>query len=274
MPDHLNPPHGGELVNLLAAADRTFELQSASRDWPSWDLTPRQLCDLELILNGGFSPLTGFLTRAGYESVCQSTRLANGTLWPMPITLDVSDAMAGQLQTGSTLALRDSEGVMLAVLHVEDLWRPDKEAEASSVFGTTDRVHPGVGALLNSPHATYVGGRVEGLQLPVHYDYRPLRMTPAEVRAEFARRGWERIAAFQTRNPMHRAHVEMSMSAARNAGTNLLIHPVVGMTKPGDVDHYTRVRAYQAILPHYPDAMAMLALLPLAMRMGGPREAV
>jgi sulfate adenylyltransferase len=271
--DTLNAPHGGTLVNLLAAPERAAELQAASKDWPSWDLTPRQLCDLELLLNGGFSPLTGFMTRADYESVCANMRLANGILWPMPITLDVTEAFASALKTGDIVALRDAEGVMLAALHVEEIWTPDKEAEAQSVFGTTDRAHPGVAAL-DRANPVYVGGRLEGLQLPVHYDYVSLRRTPAELRETFARQGWTKVVAFQTRNPMHRAHYELTLRAARDANAKLLIHPVVGMTKPGDVDHYTRVRCYKAIIETYPADTAMLSLLPLAMRMGGPREAV
>ncbi|HEY0872615.1 MAG TPA: bifunctional sulfate adenylyltransferase/adenylylsulfate kinase [Vicinamibacterales bacterium] len=271
--DTLNAPHGGTLVNLLAAPERVAELQAESRAWPSWDLTPRQLCDLELLLNGGFSPLTGFMNKADYNSVCASMRLAGGTLWPMPITLDVPEAFASTLKTGDTVALRDAEGVMLAALHVEDIWTPDKEVEAQSVFGTTDRVHPGVAAL-DRANPVYVGGRLEGLQLPVHYDYTALRRTPAELREIFARQGWTNVVAFQTRNPMHRAHYELTLRAARDAGAKLLVHPVVGMTKPGDVDHYTRVRCYKAIIETYPADTAMLSLLPLAMRMGGPREAV
>jgi sulfate adenylyltransferase len=270
----MNAPHGGTLQNLLADADRAAELQAASKDWKSWDLTPRQLCDLELLVNGGFSPLTGFMTRADYEAVCQTMRLADGTLWPMPITLDVPEAVASTLQAGETLALRDPEGVMLAALSVEEVWQPDREAEAQSVFGTTNREHPGVAALLDRAHPWYVGGRIEGLQLPVHYDYHSLRLTPADMRAEFARLGWTRVVAFQTRNPLHRAHQELTLRAAEEAGAKLLIHPVVGMTKPGDVDHYTRVRCYQALMSTYPADAAMLSLLPLAMRMGGPREAV
>jgi sulfate adenylyltransferase len=280
--DHLVPPHGGKLVNLLVDPERAAWLREASRDWPSWDLTPRQLCDLELLLNGGFSPLTGFLTRRDYDRVLAEMRLAGGLLWPIPITLDVArEAVEGgnggashPIEPGRMLALRDPEGVMLAALHVEDVWEPDLEAEAQAVFGTTDPEHPGVAYLLRQSGPVYVGGRLEGLQLPVHYDYRSLRHTPAELRAEFARMGWRRVVAFQTRNPMHRAHQELTLRAAREAEANLLIHPVVGMTKPGDVDHYTRVRCYLALLPSYPRNTAMLSLLPLAMRMGGPREAV
>ncbi len=274
MHDHLNPPHGGELVNLLATPDRSFELQTASRDWPSWDLTPRQLCDLELLLNGGFSPLRGFMSRADYESVCSKMRLANGHLWPIPINLDVTEEFAKKLEPGKTIALCDAEGAMLAALHVEDVWQPDKPAEAQSVFGTTSTGHPGVAHLLKQAHPWYVGGRLEGIRVPVHYDFRNLRLTPAELRAEFIRMGWRRVVAFQTRNPMHRAHQELTLRAAKSVGANLLINPSVGMTRPGDVEYYVRVRCYEALLSKYPKDTVKLNLLPLAMRMGGPREAV
>ena len=274
MADHLNPPHGGTLVSLIVDSERAAELKAASRDWPSWDLTSRQLCDLELLLNGGFSPLRGFLTKRDYARVCHEMRLGGGVLWPMPITLDVTEQLGQRLAPGAQLALRDPEGVMLAVLHVEDVWCPDRAAEAQAVFGTANREHPGVAYLLDRAHPVYVGGQLEGVQFPVHYDYRPLRRTPAELRAEFAKRGWRKVVAFQTRNPMHRAHQELTLRAAKEVEANLLIQPVVGMTKPGDVDHYTRVRCYQALVPTYPANTAMLSLLPLAMRMGGPREAI
>jgi sulfate adenylyltransferase len=261
-------------VDLVAAPQRAAELKAASRDWPSWDLTPRQLCDLELLLNGGFAPLQGFLGRDDHEAVCADLRLADGSLWPIPVTLDLPEAVARGLDPGTPLALRDHEGVLLAVLHVSDVWQPDREAEAKAVFDTADTAHPGVRHLLEATHPFYAGGRVEGVQLPVHHDFRRLRRTPAELRAEFHTRGWERIVAFQTRNPLHRAHQELTLRAARDAEANLLIHPVVGLTKPGDVDHYTRVRCYEAILRGYPEGRALLSLLPLAMRMGGPREAV
>jgi sulfate adenylyltransferase len=274
MLDHLNAPHGGSLVDLIAVTDRRSELRERSRDWPSWDLTPRQLCDLELLITGGFSPLAGFMTRADYEQVCANMRLEDGTLWPMPITLDVTEEAATGLSFGDHLALRDPEGVMLATLRVEDLWRPDLGAEAEQVFGTGNAEHPGVAFLTNQSHPVYIGGRLEGVELPTHYDFRQLRKSPAALREEFASRGWTKVVAFQTRNPMHRAHVELTLRAASEVGANLLIHPSVGMTKPGDVDHYTRVRCYQAVLDRYPANTAALALLPLAMRMGGPREAV
>ncbi len=274
MPDHLVTPHGGKLLTLLADPDRAAELKLASRESPSWDLTPRQLCDLELLLNGAFSPLEGFLTRADYESTCVGMRLANGILWPIPVTLDISEALARTVAPGSDLALRDPEGVLLAALHVEDVWKPDRVAEAQAVYATTNPEHPGVAHLLNETNPWYVGGRIEGIGLPTHYDFTALRSTPAEVRSEFQRLGWRRIVAFQTRNPLHRAHQELTLRAALEADAHLLLHPVVGMTKPSDVDHYTRVRCYQAILNRYPPHTVKLALLPLAMRMAGPREAL
>ena len=272
---HLIPPHGGELIDLIAQPERIAELKSRSKEWPSWDLTGRQLCDLELLVTGGFSPLRGFMIRADYEGVCHNMRLANGTLWPMPITLDVTEEFAKKLTPGtSKVALRDPEGVMLAVLNVEEVWQPDRKAEAQAVFASTSAAHPGAAYTINKANPWYVGGTLEGTQLPSHYDFRNLRLTPAEVRAEFARVGWRRVVAFQTRNPMHRAHVELAFRASKQVEASLLIHPVVGMTKPGDVDYYTRVRCYQLLLSKFPQSTAKLSLLPLAMRMGGPREAI
>src|SRR5678815_2281345 len=272
---HLVAPHGGELVDLKLDQENAAELKARSKDFPSWDVTSRQVRDLELLLSGGFSPLRGFMNRDEYERVCQEMRLSNGLVWPIPITLDVPDAFAKSLKPGSSkIALRDSEGVMLAVLYVEDVWQPDRKAEAQSVFGTTSTLHPGVDYLLNKGHGWYVGGRVEGLQLPTHYDFRTLRLTPSDLRAEFVSLGWRRIVGFQTRNPMHRAHVELTFRAASHVEASLLIHPSVGMTRPGDVDYFTRVRCYQLLVSKYPRGTAKLALLPLAMRMGGPREAV
>jgi sulfate adenylyltransferase len=272
--DHLITPHGGELINRIVDAAAAAALKAQSKDWKSLDLTPRQLCDLEMIVNGAFSPLTGFMNKADYEKVCADMRLADTTLWPMPITLDVSEEFAKELKHGEKVALRDPEGMMPAVLTVGEVWRPDKQAEAESVFGTANTEHPAVDYLMNTAGPWYVGGTVEGIQTPEHYDFKPLRHTPAELRNQFARLGWRTVIAFQTRNPMHRAHFELTERAVKEYEANLLIHPVVGMTKPGDIDHYTRVRCYQALLPHYPKNTVMLSLLPLAMRMGGPREAL
>jgi sulfate adenylyltransferase len=267
-------PHGGTLVDLLATRERRRELDVVAHAWPSWELTAQQLCDLELLACGGFSPLRGFMDRATWESVCAAMRLPNGTLWPIPVTLDVDDATARSVGPGSGLSLRDSDGGLLAVLVVGEIWRRDREAEAEAIYGTLDRAHPGVSALLERSHETCVAGVVEGVASPRHYDFERLRFTPRELRDEFGRRGWRRVVAFQTRNPMHRVHLELTRRAAAEVDASLLIHPVVGTTRPGDVDYFTRVRCYQALMPYYTPSTAMLALLPLAMRMAGPREAV
>lgn len=267
-------PYGGVLAPLLVEPARAEALKRESRDWPSWDLTPRQVCDLELLLNGGFSPLPGFMGRADYERVCREMRLQDGTLWPIPVVLDVSEAFAAKLAPGAQVALRDPEGVILAVLSLDEQWRPDREAEAASVFGTASSEHPGVRFLYEQVGPVYLGGRVAGLELPQHHDFRYLRQSPANLRRRLGELGWRRVIAFQTRNPMHRAQFELTLRAAREQQAGLLVHPVVGMTQPGDLDHFCRVRCYQALLPRYPDQLALLSLLPLSMRMAGPREAV
>jgi sulfate adenylyltransferase len=274
MADNMNQPHGGTLINLLVSPERAQELRDQSQAWISLDLNQRQLCDLELLVNGGFSPLRTFMKQADYASVLTDMRLSDGTIWPMPVNLDVSEAFADKLQAGQTIALRDFEGVMLAALTVSEIYQPDHTAEATAVFGTTDTAHPGVSYLFTKAGSHYLSGRLEGLQLPMHYDFTEMRHTPAELRALLSKRGWDRIVAFQTRNPMHRAHVEVTMRAARENEANLLIQPTVGMTKPGDIDHFTRVRVYKALASRFPSSTTMISLLPLAMRMGGPREAV
>jgi sulfate adenylyltransferase len=268
------PPYGGELVELRVAGARADELRAELPRLPSWSLTPRQLCDLELLAVGAFSPLRGFTTRAETESVCRTMRLPGGALWPIPATLDVEPALADRLAAGDRLALRDPEGLPLAVLTVAEAWLHDREAEAQAVYGTLDPAHPGVDHLLRRTNQAALAGRLEVLRLPAHFDFVELRATPAELRAEFARRGWRRVVAFQTRNPMHRAHFELTRRAAERIGGGLLIHPTVGPTRPGDVDHFTRVRCYQRLLPRYAPGSVRLALLPLAMRLAGPREAL
>lgn len=267
-------PHGGHLVNLVAPSTELATLKSEASQLASWDLTARQLCDLELLLNGGFSPLKGFMCRQDYECVLDQMRLKDGTLWPIPVTLDISEDFAAAIKPGNSIALRDPEGLVLAILDVEELWTPDRQQEAEKVYGTSDDKHPAVQYLQHDSHPVYVGGTLRGLQLPHHYDCGHLRHTPQQMREYFQRMGWNRVVAFQTRNPMHRAHQELTFAAARQVEANLLIHPVVGMTKPGDVDYLTRVRCYESILPRYPEHTTMLSLLPLAMRMGGPREAL
>ncbi|HUL82427.1 MAG TPA: sulfate adenylyltransferase, partial [Gammaproteobacteria bacterium] len=270
----LKEPHGGELKNLYLDEAEVRAEKTRSRDLPSWDLTMRQVCDVEMLMNGAFSPLEGFLDEKDYRSVVSKMRLASGVIWPMPITLDVTPAFADKLKVGASIALRDPEGVLVATMEVSSIYRPDKAQEAQGVFGTTDETHPGVSYLLRRANEVYLGGRIRGVEAPSHYDFRHLRDTPRELRDRFQKLGWRRVVAFQTRNPMHRAHQELTFRAAKEVEANLLIQPVVGMTKPGDVDHYTRVRCYEHLLKAYPEQTTALSLLPLAMRMGGPREAV
>ncbi len=267
-------PHGGELKELYLDDAAAIAEKQKAKEYKSWDLTDRQLCDLDLILNGAFSPLDGFLVRADYDSVLSDLRLKSGIIWPMPVTLDVSQAFADTLKSGEHIALRDQEGVLIATLAVADIWTPDKAHEAKAVFGTDDQKHPGVDYLHNTAGPVYLGGTVRGVEAPTQYDFRTLRNSPSEMRAQFRKMGWRRVVAFQTRNPLHRAHQELTFRAAREAEANLLIHPVVGLTKPGDVDHYTRVRCYEHVLEQYPEQTTSLSLLNLAMRMAGPREAV
>jgi sulfate adenylyltransferase len=262
------------IPELYVSYESAQKLKQDAADLPSWDLTARQVCDLELLMNGGFAPLKGFLGQADYERVVEEMRLEDGSLWPMPITLDVTEKFAGTVEPGQDIALRDPEGVILAILSITDKWSPDKAKEAEKVFGADDLAHPAVYYLHHVAGPVYLGGSITGIQPPTHYDFRARRDTPNELRAYFRKLGWRRVVAFQTRNPLHRAHQELTFRAAREAQANLLIHPVVGMTKPGDVDHFTRVRCYEAVLDKYPGATTTMSLLNLAMRMAGPREAV
>jgi len=258
----------------MVTEERISELKQDFVHLQSWTLNDRQICDLEMIMNGGFSPLIGFLAQEDYDAVCTDMRLQNNDLWPIPITMDVTENTAENLAKKDKLVLRDKEGFALAVLTIGDIWKPDRKKAAEQVYGTIDETHPGVNYLLHESNPIYIGGSVEGVHVPKHYDYQDLRHTPAQLREEFDRMGWSNIVAFQTRNPMHRAHVELTHRASAEANANLLIHPVVGLTKPGDVNHYTRVRCYQKIMGKYTDNTASLSLLPLAMRMAGPREAL
>jgi len=259
---------------LYVSYDNAQKIKMEAAELVSWDLTPRQICDLELLMNGGFNPLKGFLSQADYNCVVENMRLADDALWPIPITLDVSQGFADSVELGQDIALRDQEGVILATITVTDSWLPNKAREAEMVFGSDDLAHPAVNYLHNQAGAVYLGGPVTGIQQPVHYDFRSRRNTPNELRAYFHKMGWRRVVAFQTRNPLHRAHQELTFRAAKEAQANLLIHPVVGMTKPGDIDHFTRVRCYEAVLDQYPSSTTAMSLLNLAMRMAGPREAV
>ncbi|MBD3677226.1 MAG: bifunctional sulfate adenylyltransferase/adenylylsulfate kinase [Rhodobacteraceae bacterium] len=270
----MQPANLVPVPELYVSYESAQKLKVEAAQLTSWDLTPRQICDLELLMNGGFNPLKGFLSEADYDSVVEKMRLADGTLWPMPITLDISEDFAAKIEVGQDIALRDQEGVILAMMSVTDKWVPNKAREAEKVFGADDIAHPAVNYLHHKAGKVYLGGPITGIQQPVHYDFKARRDTPNELRAYFRKLGWRRVVAFQTRNPLHRAHQELTFRAAKEVEANLLIHPVVGMTKPGDIDHFTRVRCYEAVLDQYPASTTSMSLLNLAMRMAGPREAV
>eukprot|EP01094_Clydonella_sp_ATCC50884_P010647 TRINITY_DN2040_c0_g1_i1.p1 TRINITY_DN2040_c0_g1~~TRINITY_DN2040_c0_g1_i1.p1 ORF type:complete len:603 (+),score=247.31 TRINITY_DN2040_c0_g1_i1:40-1809(+) len=276
-----NAPYGSKAQNndpdqklgLMLEGDAWQAARDEATHLPDIVLSERQACDIELLINGGFSPLTGFLNEADYKGCVENMRLADGTLWPMPITLDVNEETSKKFKVGDRVGLRNGETDLLAILTVESIYKPDKALEAANVFGSPDdKCHPAIRYLFDEAGDFYIGGTVHGLQLPAHYDFTDIRLTPTELRQRFAENAFQRIVGFQTRNPMHRSHRELTLMAARDAKANVLIHPVVGMTKPGDVDHYTRVRVYKEIIKTYPKGMAYLSLLPLAMRMAGPRE--
>ena len=265
-------PYGGELINLVVQGDEHEELTHRASELDSLQLSARSLCDLELLATGAFSPLDRFMGKADYTRVINEMRLQNGTLFPIPITLPVAD-IAG-VRAGEEIALRSPKNDLLAIMKVEEIFEWNAQEEARLVLGTEDARHPLVSEM-SSWGRYYISGPLKVLNLPIHYDFTDLRNTPGQVRAALTKLGSANVVAFQTRNPIHRAHEELTKRAAAQIGGSLLIHPVVGMTKPGDVDHYTRVRAYRALVERYYDkSKTVLSLLPLAMRMAGPREAL
>ena len=269
-----NKPHGGSLVNLLVDDQRAAKLKEIVFNLPDIILNDRQLCDLELLSTGAFSPLMGFMTRSDYESVLDRMRLQNDQLWPIPIYLDVGELQARGLEVGQSVALRDPEGFLLAIMHIEDIWQADRQKEAIKIYGTADRNHPGTDYLFSSVGDYYLGGALEVISTPLHFDFKQLRMTPAEIRASFKKLSWKRMVGFLTHNPIHRPQFEMTINAMQQGRTNLLLLPIAGMTRPGDFDHFTRVRCYRHVVRHYPPDSHILSMLPLAMRMSGPREAL
>ncbi len=267
-------PCGEKLVDLIVSAERAEELKALSAEIPSIQLSERAACDLELLATGAYSPLDRFMGQADYERVIHEMRLADGHLFPIPITLPVGDADAEALSLDSKVALRSAKNELLAIMHVDEIYAWDRRQAASEVFGTEDFRHPLVAEMQRWGDVN-ISGPIEVLQVPPHNDFRDLRMTPAQTRARLEKLGRTNVVAFQTRNPLHRVHEEIVRRAIDKVDGVLLLHPVVGMTKPGDVDHFTRVRTYKVLADQYLETdRALLALLPLAMRMAGPREAL
>lgn len=271
---HLITPYKGTLVNLLLEETLADKVKLESESYSAVTLNQRQQCDLELLVGGALSPLTGFMNESDYNAVINHTALADGTLWPIPYYLDITKSEAEVINVGDTIALNDVEGFMSATLTVESKWIPDKDLEAKQIYGTLDTEHPGVEYLMNTVGDVYLGGKVDAIQLPFHYDFETLRFSPLELRQHFDKLGWRSIVAYHTSKPMHAVHYEMTMRASKQANVHLLIHPVVGMSKPGDLHYYTRVHCYEAILEKYPKSLVALALTPIAMRMAGPKEAL
>lgn len=265
-------PYGGKLVNLVASGEEREELLARANKLPAVQISARSLCDLELLAIGAFSPLDRFMGKADYERVLTEMRLKDGTLFPMPVTLPLDESALPKW--GEAITLNDARNNTLAIMQIEDIFHYDPQRETRLVFGTTDPKHPMVSEMVRWGKV-YVTGELKVINLPIYHDFVDLRRTPAEVRALLEKMGNANVVAFQTRNPLHRIHEELTKRAAEEIGGSLLVHPVVGMTKPGDVDHYTRVRTYRALVDNYYDsARTLLSLFPLAMRMGGPREAL
>lgn len=256
-----------DLENLKELKLRTATLTSLTLD-------DFELCDLELLQNGGFSPLKGFMSEDDYYEVIHNMRLKSGTVWPIPITLPVEERFAKSIDKGEEIVLRHPEGIPLAILTVDSIWRIDKTAEAELIYGKNDDKHPSVRRLKMSSATHYIGGKIDSIELPSHYSYKEYRHTPQQLQEYFKRLSIDKVVAFQTRNPLHKAHYELTRLAAEQTDSHLLLHPVVGVTKPDDLEYYLRVKCYKAILQEYPANMATLSLLPLAMRLAGPREAV
>ncbi len=269
---NLIEPYGGRLVDLLLKDEDRSETLARANSLPSVTLSPRSLCDLELLAGGAFSPLDRFMGRSDYIRVLEEMRLQNGMLFPIPITLPIEKR--NEIRLGSEIALRDPKNELIAVMKVEEDFESEPRREAQCVCRTQDVRHPLV-AEMASWGRTYISGPIKVVNLPKHYDFTELRHTPAQVRHLLEQMGHRDVVAFQTRNPLHRVHEELTKRAASEIGGALLLHPVVGLTKPGDVDHYTRVRIYKTLVRKYYDRQrTLLSLLPLAMRMAGPREAL
>ncbi len=261
--------------SLIVHFRRVEMLRQEALNCFTYDLNNRQLCDLELLLNRGFFPLGGYMGQATYDSVVETMRLSDGTIWPIPVCLDIEEKVAANISVGSRIGLNDGEGFLLAVMTVTDLWQPDKRKETLGVYGTDDPTrHPEVESLYSQRGSWYAGGTLEGVTLPIHYDFQELRLSPSETVRRFTMNGWRRVLGFHTDEYLHCAHREMVVSAAREAGAAIFLHPVADLAHPGNLDHYTQVRCYQAFTDKFPHNMITMGLTPYATRKAGPKEAL
>lgn len=271
---HQIRPHGDEIKKLLASSEEKGKLHAQAVKSPAINLNQKQIFDLELLLNGAFSPICSFMVKKDYDSVLSDLCLSDGTFWPIPITLSVPESFFKTYKDHQKIAIRDPEGAILAILELEDIWKPDLHLESHEVYGTLDTAHPGVAALLEQEGSYYIGGKLKGISLPSHYDFKTLRLSPEELRSFFQRAGWHRVIAFQTRKPIHNGHQALTINAVNMHKAFVLLHPIVGYTGPSDIDYFARVRCYKTLHKIYPQGVAQLNLLPYAMRLAGPREAL
>ncbi len=266
--DSLITPYGGELNSLMATPARAEAIKREAMTLPSLDLSWKQICELELLLNGALSPLPGYMNQAEMHSVLAGMKLPDGMFWPRPVLLTVSEKAAEKLAAGQTVALRDGEGVMPAILHISEVWRAEPEAEMR--LAETSGVP--IARALAEPGQYYVGGRLEGVTLPPRHDFLSLRLTPAEMREQFARLGWRRVMAYQPSQPLHRPQYEFLLRTAKQQESNLLVHAVAGSDPVLESGHFALVRACQALMPRLPAATSMLALNPMTPWAAGPRK--
>ena len=264
------PAYKGELVSLYVDSAENGKLKEAAQSLPSWDLSLRQQSVIELLMSGALSPLRGFMGQADYQAVLDKGQLADGSLWPLPVVFDVSDKCAEGLSAGTQLVLRDLEGVVIAILTVDEIWRPDLKAEAKAIYGTDTPSQPGVAALLDYSNPVYLSGSVQGLEVPAHHSFKRLRYSPQEMRQQFSKLTWGNVIAMHATGPIHRAEYKMALQAALDNNANLMLHPLVA---EGEQYHST-VRCYQAVLKHFPGQTTLLALLPLAEHHAGLREQI
>ena len=265
-------PHGGKLVDLYLEENAAESEKRLANEYLSWDLTERQIADLELLLNGAFSPLRGYQTQSEYNGVLRDLSLPSGVLWPLPIVLDVSSEFAQFIEQGQDIALRDTEGVLVATMTAEDIWVADKDVEARALFGSADERYFGVRRLNRERNPVYLGGQVRGVQPPTHYDFKLLRDSPLELRGRFRKLGWRKVVAYQPPGVMHRAEQDLGGRVARLCEASLLLQPAVGAPHPGALDRFTRVRCLEHVADTYPELTTMLSILNLTHRFAGPRD--
>ncbi len=267
-------PHGSTLVDLYLHGDDLAAEKNKASSYPAWTLTNAQLSDIELLLNGGLSPLTGYLNRQDHEAVIETLHLSNGLLWPLPVVLDISEAFANGIQPDTDITLYDPEGLLIATLHVDDIWQADKASEAVHCYGTKDLDHPGVRKLFEERHPVYVGGQLRGISPPPRYAFSRYRHSPRELRQEFSRRSWGRTLAFHCSTPMFSAQITLAARSARQQRANLVIHPIVDNGLDALVDDFTRMRCHELALREFPEQTTLLTALPFSSRLAGPREAL